>query len=261
MRVLLLVLLLLCPVTYALAETPPPPPVPAGFTPPGMGLTPAKTMDAFVNLAYREDGTLDEKGRWTLFADPSATFQTPGLNCSGFVVEGSRYLLGKNFTPSAAMRDRAGDSGPGAAKGQDWDFGWDVVCNISEGFKRALLLPGGKTADPAGYDGTYRGWELNSDATWDELLPRFKPGRLYLISFSKGTKQPGYTMLHYHVGIIVKGDKGETFLYQTSSDAGKANRRDLAAPKGMASLHRDFADKPGNKKMIVVLEVEIPERD
>ncbi len=261
MRLLSLILLLCCAATPAHAKSPRPFPAPAGFAQPDFGQAPADILGAFLNLPYREDGTIDEKGRWTLFADPSKEFRSPGLNCSGFALAGSRYILRENFSPPTAMRDRAGDSGPGAAMGEDWDFGWDLICNISEGRARALLTPGGGTADPAGYDGRYRGWELNSDKTWEELLPRFKPGRLYLLSFSKETKLPGYTLLHYHVGIIVKGPKGETFFFQTSSDGGKVNRRDLSTAKGMASLHRDFADRPGSKKMIAVLEVAIPASD
>ena len=244
----LLLLFCLCLPVRAEAATP-------TFVPPKAGAGQADMLKAFLDLPYREDGTLDERGRWTLFADPTASFTTPGFNCSGFVLSASRYLLGRNLSPTQAMRDRANDSGPGAAMGQDWDFGWDLICNISEGFTRTLFLPGGGKADPATYDGRFRGYALNSDDTWKELLPRLKTGAVYLLSFSKETRRAGYTLLHYHVGIIVKTPKGEVLFFQTSSDGGKVNCRDLATAKDMASLHRDFADKPGSKKMIAVIEV------
>ena len=260
MRVCVLVLLFLC--ATPCASLPARAGTPAPVCPDALkaGATPVEILSSFLNLPYREDGAQDENGRWTLFADPSASFKSPGANCSGFVLSASRCLLGRNITLAEALRDRAGDSGAGSAMGRDWDFGWDLIRNISEGLPRALLLPGGGTADPNGYDGRFRGWELNSDATWQELLPRLKPGRLYLLSFSKETRAPGYTLLHYHVGILIKGPKGEALLFQTSSDGGKVNRRNLADAKGMASLHRDFADRPGSKKMLAVIEVALPER-
>ncbi len=252
----LLTAVFLCP-SFAVAGRGVPPPVP-GVSLPAAGAAPYEVLKAFVGLPYREDGVLDEKGRWSLFADPAKIFSTPGANCSGFVLTASRILLGRNITPAQAAFDRAGDSGPGSAMGEDWDFGWDVICSISEGFSRALLLPGGGTADPAAYDGRYRGWELNSARTWDELLPRIRPGRLYLLSFSKNVRKAGYTLMHYHVGLLVHGPGKSVLLFQTSSDGGKANVRDLATRQGLESLHRDFADQGQNKKMIAVIEVVLP---
>ena len=211
-----------------------------------------------MGLPYRDDGTVDENGRYSLFATPEKTFPSPGLNCSGFVVSASRFMLRRNITTAQAVRDRLGDSGPDSPKGQDWDFGWDLILNASEGSTRTLLLPGGATADPASRSGTFRGYDLHDPATWKELRARMKPGKLYLVSFSKETTRKGYTLMHYHVGFILPTERGELWLYQTTPEFGKVNRRDLGTQEGLASFLRSFANTGKVRKMIAVLEVALP---
>ncbi len=235
-------------------------PVPAGL-PAGLRPTdaPERILPLFLNLPYREDGAVDENGRYTLFASPGVRLETPGLNCSGFVLEASRFLLRTNIPLEAATRDRLGDSGPASPHGEDWDFGWDILLNISEGFPRALLLPGGKNMDPAKATGfAPRGFDLHAPETRGELLGRLRPGYLYLVSFNKDVTRPGYAMQHYHVGLILPTASGQAWLYQTTGAAGKVNRRDLNSREGWASFARAFANTGGVRKHVLVVEVKLP---
>ncbi|MCC8193397.1 MAG: hypothetical protein LIP28_01955, partial [Deltaproteobacteria bacterium] len=61
--------------------------------------------------------------------------------CSGLVLAASRIMLEKNIAVADAVRDREGDSGPGAKDGHDWDFGFDLMMKIREGWQRCVLLP------------------------------------------------------------------------------------------------------------------------
>ena len=161
---------------------------------------PGKVLEAFLGLPYREDGAISESGEYTLFSDRGRRFLSPGLNCSGLVLAASRFLLGKNITLHDAMRDRFSDSGPGASGGEDWDFGWDLILNISENFSRRFLLPGGIVADTATSTGlSPRGYDIQKDATWKELPERLKPGHFYLISLNVVGRRAGYRLQHYHV--------------------------------------------------------------
>ncbi|WP_051258186.1 hypothetical protein [Desulfovibrio cuneatus] len=244
----------------ALAQNQPPKqaPIPAGIHLPGPNATPEQILESLVGIPYRIDGTTDEFGNYTLFAQPNERFASPGLNCSGLVLTASRLLLRTNFTLHEVMVDRLNDSYQGAPLGHDWDFGWDLIMNISERFPRTLLLPGNKTMDPAKTTGsTPHGFDLAKKETWHELMPRFKTNHLYLVSWKQQVKNPGYDWAHYHVGLIHKNSKGEVWLYQTTRQGKTANRRNLASAEGMQSFMKSFA-RPSIPRYLTIIEVTLP---
>lgn len=222
--------------------------------------TPEKILGFFLDEPYVEDGCIDENGWYTYFADGKALQKAHGLNCSGFVLGASRILLKKNMTVAEAKKDRAGDSGPSSAMGEDWDFGWDLIMNISEGHTRTMLLPGGKTADPAqmsGKDST--GFDLHDEATWKELPARIKEGRLYLVSFNKPVKTPGYTMQHYHVALFFRTSAENWYIYNTTRQSKKVYRRDLGSQKGLDAFLKAFANTGKVRKSMCIIEVVLPD--
>lgn len=233
------------------------PPLPAGFEALAQDSSPEAVLKAFEGVPYRMDGALNEKGEFTLFADQSRLFATPGLNCSGLTLAVARFMLGRNIGLDEAMRDRMGDSGPGAPGGQDWDFGWDLILNISEGFERRFILPGGQSADPADCTAASPlGWSVNDPALWRELPPRLLPGRLYLLSMTMRGRNKGYGLQHYHVGLIHVDGAGRAWFCQTTGRGKAANLRDLNSKAGQQSFMRAFGS--GSPKKILVLEVELP---
>ena len=220
---------------------------------------PEAILESLLGIPYRNDGAIDEYGRYTLFADPERLFDTPGLNCSGLVLEGSRFLLAKNFTLNQVKKDRLGDSAPGSPHGEDWDFGWDLIMNISEGFSRSILLPGNKTFDPSGATGfAPRGYDLHKDETWKELPGRLRRGYLYLVSMNVKGRRKGYNLVHYHVGLIHVDKAGKAWFYQTTGKGKVANRRDVGSEKGQLSLKQAFANSGQQRRMMLVLEVALP---
>ena len=78
---------------------------------------PVAVADTHLGIPYRDDGAIDSNGNFTTFSRPDTILSTPGLNCSGLVLSASRFLFGKNFALSEAVRDRQGNSGPGARLG------------------------------------------------------------------------------------------------------------------------------------------------
>lgn len=244
----------------AMANNQPPkhPPIPAGVNLPNPKATPEQILESLVGIPYRIDGTTDEFGNYTLFAQPNKRFASPGLNCSGLVLTASRLLLRTNFTLHEVMVDRLNDSYQGAPLGHDWDFGWDLIMNISENFPRTLLLPGNKTMDPAKSTGSMpHGFDLAKKETWHELLPRFQKNHVYLVSWKQKVKNPGYDWAHYHVGLIHKNSKGDVWLYQTTRQGKTANRRNLASAEGMQSFMKSFA-RPGVPRYLTIIEVALP---
>lgn len=216
-------------------------------------------LSALVGIPYRQDGGIDDAGNFTLLADPKKQFDTPGLNCSGLVLEASRFLLKKNFSIEDAVRDRLNDSGPASSLGQDWDFGWDLVLNLSDGLPRTLLLPGGESADPADFDGlAARGYDLHDPATWSELPDRIRPGYLYLASFNRETAQKGYTLLHYHVGILHRNHAGNIMITQTTGTSRKSYSRTISSREGLDLFLTSFANTGTVRKMVAIIEVPLP---
>jgi hypothetical protein len=219
--------------------------------------TPDKILSSFLGIGFRVDGAIDEHGKYTLFTNPGTIFAEPGVNCSGFLLAASRLLLQKNITLAAAMRDRLGDSGAGAAMGQDWDFGWDLILNITDGSKRALLLPGGGRAAPAAGSGVApRGFALHSQATWQELPSRIRPNHLYFVAFSRQTTQRGYSLLHYHVGIMLRTSEKDWHLYHSIKKSGVV-RENLGNEQNRAKFLITNADVGGTDKHMFIVEVPI----
>jgi hypothetical protein len=247
----------LCPAFFCRAAVPEPPGLAPGIS---AQRSPEKILSAFLGIPYRFDGAVDEFGRYSTFADPSRVFSTPGLNCSGLALAASRFLLRKNITLAQAVRDRLGDSGPDSPRGEDWDFGWDLIMNISEGFPRSLLLPGGASQDPAGADGAApRGYDITLDATWKELPDRLLPGYLYLVSLNAEGRRKGYGLQHYHVGLIHVDSLGRAWFYQTTGRGAVSNRRDLKSPTGRESFKKSFVGAGKTRKMMLILAVTLPE--
>ena len=223
---------------------------------PAVAADPAATLTPLLGTPYRDDGVDDPTGRHTLFATPSATFSPPGLNCSGFVTTASRSLLARPLPLEAVKRDRKGDSGPGSPRGEDWDFGYDLICNITEGLPRRLLIPGTpETLDPATLDASrMRGFPLHDAAAWKDVLSRIHPGELVLATLSK--EKDGH-LRYYHVGLLFADSRGHIFLQHATPGSG-THRLELSSPAGMATLNKEFAEKRFGEKWILLVAVPLP---
>ena len=219
--------------------------------------TPEEILASFLGIAFRVDGTIDEHGNYTLFSRTDNLFREPGLNCSGFILAASRLLFQKNIPLAAAARDRLGDSGAGATLGQDWDFGWDLILNISEGLERTLLLPGGAVADPAAGNGSAPlGFDLHSPETWRELPGRIRPNHLYFVSFNRLTKQRGYSLLHYHVGILIRTSEKNWYLYHSIKKRGVV-RENLGNEQNRARFLNTNANVGNTSKHMFIVEAPL----
>ncbi|NMC47924.1 MAG: hypothetical protein GYA47_00610 [Desulfovibrio sp.] len=220
--------------------------------------TPDHTAAAFLSIPYRDDATVDESGRFTLFEHPETTLASPGLNCSGFVLSLSRFLLQKNITLAQAKKDRAGDSGPQSPHGRDWDFGLDLVLNIAEGLPVRAVLPDGASPDVTQATGRdLRGFPIADAAAWARVLPRLRPGFVYLASISKPVKKRGYTLLHYHVALILPAPDGTVSVYHATPGSG-SHRVVISTPQGLAQFQSQFRDKVPGEKRILLLEAPLP---
>ncbi|MBI4912570.1 MAG: hypothetical protein HY823_07520 [Acidobacteria bacterium] len=201
-----------------------------------------------LGIPYLDDAVQDGQGRWTTFRDPARLLPRPGLNCSGFVVAAARRLLGFGGTPEEAGRDRRGDSGPGAARGRDWDYGWDLVLNLSEGRARRWILSGGPREAPGPGADALRGFSVHEGPAWARVQAQLRPGRVYLATFLRGE---GRRLRHHHVAVVL-AEGTRVWLYQTLPE-GRVHRLDLAG-EGLSRLRRMFG--PGER--LLLLEVEPP---
>lgn len=210
--------------------------------------------DTLLGIPYRPDGVRDESGRWTLFEQPGKTFDTPGLNCSGLDFALMRLIAPGGPGIRQAARDRLGDSGPGASMGQDWDFGFDLILNLSEGMPRRWLAPEPRALSPADSGKASLGFPVADRAAWKRALSQIGPNQACLVSFSQTGRRAGYTLQHYHVGVILPGAGGSRWLYQATPKSG-VHKMDLADPKGMERFLGVFS---GGDKRVLLLSVDLP---
>ncbi len=193
-------------------------------------------LNELLGIAYVNDEVRDETGRWTFFAHPETTAPSPGLNCSGFVVTSSRKLLGRSPSLSEATKDRFEDSGEGAPLGHDWDFGFDLVLNLSEGLPRTALLPD-KDQPVDGLDGrALRGFAIDDVGAWAKVFPRIKVGQVSLVSLSRVL---GKKLQHHHVAFVLRDSADRVWFYQTLP-RGHSHRLEISSDQGFARLQKMF---------------------
>lgn len=205
-------------------------------------------LTPLLGIPYVNDEVLDERGRWTYFARQEETAPGPGLNCSGFVVSATRRLLRDSRTLDESKRDRLGDSGPDAGLGEDWDFGWDLVMNLSEGHPRRVVLPEGVEDVDSQDARTKRGFPVDDPVAWKKVLPRLRRGVVYLASLSRKAKR----LEHHHVALLLKDASGRVWFYQTLPK-GRSHRLDLTSPKGFERMQGMF----GAAVKVLLVEVEL----
>ncbi|MBI9111872.1 hypothetical protein [Maridesulfovibrio ferrireducens] len=233
-------------------------PTPAGMSDGPVAGAPAdKVLSFFVGVPYRADGAINRSGEFTLFADQNARFDSPGLNCSGFTVASSRYFFERDYVLNDVKIDRLADSGPDAEIGEDWDFGYDVILNLTEGMNRKVMLPFGKSADIASSDGmSLRGFELHDFKAWADVISKMTPGNVYLFSMSKPVSFKNYKLLHYHVGVIVPDKDGHVWLCHATSKGG-VNKVDITSIEGLKPVVNANPDSSLGKRMILIVEAPL----
>lgn len=214
------------------------------------GAEPVVCLQPLLGIPYQADGVEDAQGRFVLFSAPNQPLARPGLNCSGFLVAASRRLLGFRGSPETAARDRGNDSGNGASLGQDWDFGLDLILNLSEGHPRRQLFPEGLRSLPAPLSPRNRGFPFGTTSLWDALTPRLSTRAVYLASLSwvKAGR-----LAHHHVAVILKDNQGRSWFYHTLP-RGRVHRLSLDTSKGRARLQQMF----GSTQRMFLLEVDPP---
>ena len=216
--------------------------------------TPQNILPLFLGIPYRPDGVINDAGQYATFNEPGTPLASPGLNCSGMVLAVSRILLDKNIRVADAKRDREGDSGPGSPDGHDWDFGFDLIMNISEGFPRAFLLPRGATAPQKATGKTVPTFDPHDPNFTRDLFPQLTEGLLYLVSFSRHATQNAPPRLHYHTGVIVR-DKNAVWVYSTTRNSGYVIRHNLATQDGLARFRESFKNSAGSYKRLTIIAV------
>ena len=219
---------------------------------------PLEIADTHLGIPYRNDGTLDSHGRFTTFNRPDKFFETPGLNCSGLVVSVSRFLFDKNWTLEEVIRDRLGNSGADSPLGKDWDFGWNLIFNLTEGELRRVVMPEPGNYPVEGSDGlSLRGFDLHDAVAWQKILPQMHAGRIYLGSISRPAPERGYRVLHYHVVLMLPDGKGGVWLYHATRRS-HVHRINISTPQGMSRFMSEFRVSGGSAKKILIVGALLP---
>ena len=219
----------------------------------------------FLGIPYRDDGALDSSsldnnglGRYTFFADQKTTLKQAGLNCSGFVLAASNKILKHNLSLDLAKTDRKQDSGAGSAFSEDWDFGLDLILNIVEGRGAKVLLPSGRSLDPASLDGRSkpdgRGFLLHDRAAWADVVARMQSGHLYLWAMSRS--QENKPLQYHHVGLILVQANNTKMLYHAVRKGGVV-KLDLGSKLGLERFLSAYKNQNGMQRYIYILGLPI----
>ncbi|MFH0958105.1 MAG: hypothetical protein V1897_05310 [Pseudomonadota bacterium] len=220
---------------------------------------PVEIADTHVGIPYRDDGTLDDQGRFTSFDRPDRFFDTPGLNCSGLVLSVSRFLFDRNWTIDEARRDRQGNSGAGSSLGKDWDFGFDLILNLTDGVERRAVMPDNQAIDLNKADGiNLRGFGIDDRQAWSRVIRQMKPGYAYFGDISKPSNELGYKLIHYHVVIAIPDGTGNVWLYHATQRS-STHKMNINSPQGLSRFMSQFRGARGDTKDILFIEAKLPD--
>lgn len=223
----------------------------------GADSAPLEVLRNFSGIAYRPDGAIDHLGNYTLFAHQQKSLQTPGLNCSGFVVAACRYFFKRNYHLDDVIHDRLVDSGPEAERGADWDFGYDLILNVTEGLSRRVVLPYQLHVDIATSNGAaLRGFELHDFNAWCDIMAQMTVPHIYLFSMSKLIADNGAKLVHYHVGCIVPDASGHLWLAHATQKSG-VTLVDIANSEGLKSVVEANPDGGSGQRKILLIEAAV----
>lgn len=222
---------------------------------------PIEFAETHLGIPYRDDGAINARGFFTTFTEPGKTFKSPGLNCSGLVVSASRYIFGENFSLEQVTRDRNNNSGKGSPLGEDWDFGWDLILNLTDSVERAALFPDGQRHDVTSIDPLeQRGFDLHDYDAWQSIISNMRSDKVYLGTISRKTNKPGYKVLHYHVVLILPDANGDVWLYH-STRLSRTHKMNLNSRRGLGRLMAQFSRRKGGPKNILLVEASLVPND
>lgn len=216
-------------------------------------------LECYRGLPYRTDGALDESGRWTTWADPIKEFTSAGLNCSGLTTAISHTIWGYSLPLDAAKRDRLNDSGSHSPMGEDWDFGLDLILNLTDGLPRQLIPNPYAHQD---IDSRFwnaldlRGVDVDSPA-FPEILAQLQPEHIYYFVISRPDTRFAGGISFYHVGLILKDGTNNIWMYHATAKGG-VYRINLADENGVAWFRHYYGASPRGPKFIQLVEVPLP---
>lgn len=220
-------------------------------------VNPLAQMECFRGLPYRVDGALDEYGNWTTWANQDQNFTSAGLNCSGLTHAISRTIFEQNLSLNDAKRDRLNDSGPDSVMGEDWDFGLDLILNLTDGLPRQLIP---NPYENQGIDShlwsaaDLRGVSVDS-IEFVDMLEQLQPDKLYYFAISKSDKKFKGGISFYHVGFFIKD--GENIWMYHATPKGGVYRMNLAEEGGLAQFKRYYGVPTKGAKHIQLIEVSL----
>ncbi|MDR1051985.1 MAG: hypothetical protein LBP95_13145 [Deltaproteobacteria bacterium] len=232
------------------------PPLPGGLAPYPEGADRQTVLASFNRVPFRVDGAVSDAGEWATWQNPGAPLRSPGFNCSGYVVEAVRHLAGTNVPLAAALRDRDGDSGPDSELGEDWDFGLDLVQNLTGASLGDLLPPAefkiqeNKSGRPEGV-----GLDINGPL-FPELLAGLARPATYLFVISKPDRAFKGGLSYYHVGVLDADRDGNLWFYQATARVG-VHRLNLGDAAGVATFRRYFPPIRGAERRIALARLNL----
>jgi hypothetical protein len=193
----------------------------------------AKVRAALPGLKFRDDGALDEEGRYVYIRDLSPQEEGGGgLNCSGFakwIVDGILYPLTRRRLAIPPLKEPSGPRTSSLSANleelEDPYFGLDWTRNLAveaarvyrgQALSRVEELEVRRDAFGAVIDRTrgsayakgYPGFLPNAGFSMEGLRPLLytlavnEPGRIYLASINKETANPRIRR-HYHIAVLV----------------------------------------------------------
>ncbi len=197
-----------------------------------------RLLEPFLGMTYREYGTTNIDEKYTTLINPKSIYRRGGLGDEGFVISAYKQLFGRNFRLNDILSPQTKER-----ISQD-DFALELALKLASNHKYKIL-----SASSSFIFWSKKSFGILDIKSWKKIFEKLHVENVYLAIFSKKLKQKN---IYFHLGIIIKDDNNNIWLYHGSKKSG-VSRIWLDFDRKMSLFVREFGAIDGE---MIILELE-----
>ncbi|MBS9778867.1 MAG: hypothetical protein KGV58_00995 [Campylobacteraceae bacterium] len=201
-----------------------------------------RLLEPFLGIKYRQYGTTNINEKYVLFTDKFKTLKKAGFGHNGFVYSAYKRLLGKSMDIDEVLQNSGKNYMNLVLKD---DFSLKLALNIAKKHKNRFL----NSSFCEYYGGDYA-FDIYNIRRWNRVFKKLKKENIYLAIFSKHIRGKDKFS---HLGIIIKDDNKNVFLYQSTPKYG-VHKIWMDFDRKMSIFGKDIDSLP---QKVLILELEI----
>ncbi len=200
-----------------------------------------RLLEPFLGIKYRQYGTTNEDERYTLFINQDKIYESAGLDDKGFVFSAYKRLFGKSMEISEVFVPNKNNENEIYKN----NFSLNLALNLALNHQNRFL----NSSFCEFYKRDFS-FDIYNIRRWSRVFERMNKENIYLAIFSKTIRNKE---VYSHIGIIIKDDNKNIFLYQSTPKYG-VHKIWMDFDKKMSIFAKDIDSLP---LKVLILELQL----